>query len=212
MARMDLTPNPAERSSDDAEAHALNLFPDIPADESPTAVFAPVRVEQAAKEVEPQQACDRELPGSEGEHLLQLTYGSRKRATQFYRDQVCARLNDEMVAFVQRMPSPGAPLSRPAARARFDLVLVDGRPHARKRGHEDAARQWRRNRNERELKVFRASGREQNAFCHELPDDPPPPNWSETADPEIRLGGGRPSELPVTAASVRVNSQNPKFA
>ncbi len=52
---------------------------------------------------DPATDTDTDLPGSAGEHLLQLTYGSRTRAERFYRDQVCDALNDEMIDFIDRM-------------------------------------------------------------------------------------------------------------
>ncbi|MGH3517767.1 MAG: pyridoxamine 5'-phosphate oxidase family protein [Haloechinothrix sp.] len=53
----------------------------------------------------PAPVCEPEvdLPGSAGEHLLQMAYGSRKRAERFYSDQVLDHLNEEMVEFVGRM-------------------------------------------------------------------------------------------------------------
>ncbi|MPY79201.1 MAG: hypothetical protein GEV04_12045 [Actinophytocola sp.] len=52
---------------------------------------------------DPAEDPDTDLPGSAGEHLLQLAYGSRTRAERFYQDQLCEALNDEMVDFIERM-------------------------------------------------------------------------------------------------------------
>ncbi len=48
-------------------------------------------------------AAGRELPGSDGEHLLQRVYGTAERARRFYDDQVLDRLNPNMIEFVGRM-------------------------------------------------------------------------------------------------------------
>ncbi|MFB9726019.1 pyridoxamine 5'-phosphate oxidase family protein [Haloechinothrix salitolerans] len=52
---------------------------------------------------DPATDTDTDLPGSDGEHLLQVTYGTRTRAERFYQDQVCDALNDEMIDFIDRM-------------------------------------------------------------------------------------------------------------
>lgn len=44
-----------------------------------------------------------ELPGSDGEHLLQAAYGTEKRARRFYDDQVLDHLNPRMREFIGRM-------------------------------------------------------------------------------------------------------------
>ncbi|MFR9730479.1 pyridoxamine 5'-phosphate oxidase family protein [Saccharopolyspora sp. MS10] len=54
----------------------------------------------------PSQEADRgdaELPGSDGEHLLQDAYGTRQRARRFYDDQVLDHLNPTMREFIGRM-------------------------------------------------------------------------------------------------------------
>lgn len=43
---------------------------------------------------------DRRLPGSDGEHALQLRLGTRERAERFYDEQVLDYLNDRMREFV----------------------------------------------------------------------------------------------------------------
>jgi predicted pyridoxine 5'-phosphate oxidase superfamily flavin-nucleotide-binding protein len=43
------------------------------------------------------------LPGSNGEHLLQCTYGTEKRAKRFYDDQLLDHLNPQMREFIGRM-------------------------------------------------------------------------------------------------------------
>ncbi|WP_084036779.1 pyridoxamine 5'-phosphate oxidase family protein [Haloechinothrix halophila] len=52
---------------------------------------------------DPAKDTDTHLPGSAGEHLLQLAYNTRTRAERFYQDQVCEALNDEMIDFIDRM-------------------------------------------------------------------------------------------------------------
>lgn len=52
---------------------------------------------------DPTKDADTHLPGSAGEHLLQLAYDTRTRAERFYQDQVCEALNDEMIDFIDRM-------------------------------------------------------------------------------------------------------------
>ncbi len=41
-------------------------------------------------------------PGSHGEHQLQRQLGSQDRARRFYRQQVLDRLNERMIAFIER--------------------------------------------------------------------------------------------------------------
>ncbi|OZM71402.1 pyridoxamine 5-phosphate oxidase [Amycolatopsis antarctica] len=46
--------------------------------------------------------CDQ-APGSSGERMLQCAYGTRDRASRFYRDQMANRLNEQMIEFIGRM-------------------------------------------------------------------------------------------------------------
>lgn len=89
-----------------------------PVDE-PTIKFHPVGPAPASPPV-------GQLPGSQGEHLLQCAYGSQDRARRFYRDQVIDHLNDEMIEFVGRMEM--AFLSTADARGECDSSLRAGPP------------------------------------------------------------------------------------
>lgn len=53
--------------------------------------------------VDPADAVRPDLPGSDGEHLLQAAYGTTARAERFYSDQVLDHLNPRMAEFVGRM-------------------------------------------------------------------------------------------------------------
>src|SRR5205823_6098550 len=44
-----------------------------------------------------------DMPGSIGEHTLQLRHGTAPRARGFYEHQVLGQLNDRMRAFIGRM-------------------------------------------------------------------------------------------------------------
>ncbi|MGH3432077.1 MAG: pyridoxamine 5'-phosphate oxidase family protein [Thermocrispum sp.] len=108
MARMDLTPNPPDEPDDDAPA---DRSPDVPArvipdDDLPTERLPVVRPPSFGEIEPPPDPLGGEptaLPGSAGEHLLQLAYRTRPRAQRFYDDQVADRLNQTMIEFVGRM-------------------------------------------------------------------------------------------------------------
>ncbi|MQA60999.1 MAG: hypothetical protein GEU86_05795 [Actinophytocola sp.] len=118
---MDLTPNPAE---DEAATHADTVWreptstartlPIVPAEPpvpngQPEPPLAPADTWHAppvswrSVPPAPEPPAGDALPGSAGEHLLQLAYGSRTRAERFYQDQLSGKLNDEMIDFVGRM-------------------------------------------------------------------------------------------------------------
>lgn len=67
-----------------------------------------------------------ELPGSDGEHLLQCAYSSTERAARFYQDQVLDRLNPAMAEFVGRMEM--AFIATADARGNADCSLRSGPP------------------------------------------------------------------------------------
>lgn len=107
MARMDLTPNPAKPAPRRARANGLAEpeFDDTPTDTLPVVDFAePDPAELPMPPLSPlSDPPSSTLPGSAGEHLLQLAYGTRNRAERFYDDQMSEKLNDTMIEFVGRM-------------------------------------------------------------------------------------------------------------
>jgi hypothetical protein len=77
-----------------------------PADEVPTEQLPVVRPPAFANVPPPEDPLGgkpEDLPGSAGEHLLQLAYDTRDRAERFYSDQMTDRLNETMIEFVRRM-------------------------------------------------------------------------------------------------------------
>ena len=72
-------------------------------------------------------ACHRmDLPGSDGEHLLQAAYGTADRAARFYSDQVLDHLNPRMTEFVARMDM--AFVATSDAKGECDCSLRTGPP------------------------------------------------------------------------------------
>src|SRR5699024_8888915 len=82
-----------------------------PGGASPTTAEAPAQVPtgpaatgRAEPAADPFDAADAAgLPGSTGEHLLQVACGTRQRARRFYEDQVLDHLNERMREFIARM-------------------------------------------------------------------------------------------------------------
>lgn len=103
MARMDLTPNP--RPDDTEPRHAATALAEPDVDDTPTEQLPAIRPEDFESQSPLAEPAGHaaELPGSAGEHLLQLAYGTRPRAEKFYTDQMSERLNDTMIEFIGRM-------------------------------------------------------------------------------------------------------------
>jgi predicted pyridoxine 5'-phosphate oxidase superfamily flavin-nucleotide-binding protein len=102
MARMDLTPNPpADEPASPRHAKTATDVDDTPTEQLP-AVREP-EFEPKSPLADPLDGQAGQLPGSAGEHLLQLAYGTRKRAERFYGDQLSERLNEAMIEFIGRM-------------------------------------------------------------------------------------------------------------
>ncbi|WP_245566625.1 pyridoxamine 5'-phosphate oxidase family protein [Thermocrispum agreste] len=108
----DRAARPGRSAADRAPARPADPAPPTeaqqqpPPDEEPTEQLPVVRPPAFADVPPPDDPLDGaadDLPGSAGEHLLQLAYDTREQAERFYAEQMTDRLTPTMVEFVGRM-------------------------------------------------------------------------------------------------------------